>query len=98
MPPEVTNKQTKKSTSAPSRPTDQIVDEVGEGPDHRYADERDAEQDDVEEADPQDVREPHPPAVHHSSVGVHLAVRRPHVHRGSVRLNARRSSAIHIYS
>lgn len=58
------------------------MDEVGEGPDHRYADKGNAEQDDVQEADAQDVREPHSPAVHHSSVGVHLAVCRAHVHGG----------------
>lgn len=58
------------------------MDEVGEGPDHRYADKGNTEQDDVQEADAQDVREPHAPAVHHSSVGVHLAVRRAHVHDG----------------
>jgi len=54
--------------------TDQIVDEVGEGPHYGYADEGDAEQNNVKEADAQDVREPHPPAVHHSGVGVHLTV------------------------
>ena len=63
--------------------TDQIVNEVGEGPDDGNADEGDAEQDDVEQADAQDVGQPHPPAVHHPGVGVHLAVRRAHVHGGS---------------
>lgn len=62
--------------------TDQIVDEVGESPDHRYAGEGDTEQDDMQEADAQDVRQPHPPAVHHSGVGVHLAVRCAHIHDG----------------
>lgn len=60
----------------------QVVDEVGEGPDDGHAGERDAEQDDVQEADAQDVGQPHPPAVHHTGVGVHLAVRRAHVHDG----------------
>lgn len=36
----------------------------------------------MQEADAQDVRQPHSSAVHHSSVGVHLAVRRAHVHDG----------------
>lgn len=67
--------------------TDQIVDEVGEGPDHRYADKGNAEQDDVQEADAQDVREPHSPAVHYSGVGVHLAMRRAHVHYGGRRFH-----------
>ncbi len=58
------------------------MNEVGEGPDHWYAGEGNAEQDDVQEADAQDVRQPHSPAVHHSGVGVHLAVRRAHVHDG----------------
>lgn len=62
--------------------TDQIMDEVGEGPDHGDAGKGNAEQDDVQESDAQDVRQPHPPAVHHSGVGVHLAVRRAHVHDG----------------
>ncbi len=60
--------------------THQIVNEVGEGPDHGHAGEGNAEQDDVQEADAQDVRQPHPSAVHHSGVGVDLAVRRAHVH------------------
>lgn len=58
------------------------MNEVGEGPDHGHAGEGDAEQDDVQEADAQDVRQPHSSAVHHSGVGVHLAVRRAHVHGG----------------
>lgn len=66
--------------------TDQIVDEVGEGPDHGHAGEGDAEQDDVQQADAQDVGQPHPSAVHHSCVGVHLAVCRTHVHGAQGRL------------
>lgn len=64
-------------------PTDQVVDEVGEGPDRGDAGEGDAEQDDVQQADAQDVGQPHAPAVHHAGVGVHLAVRRAHVHGDS---------------
>jgi len=62
--------------------TDQIVNEVGEGPDRGDAGEGHAEQDDMQEADAQDVGQPHAPAVHHPGVGVHLAVRRAHVHGG----------------
>lgn len=58
----------------------QVVDQVGEGPDHGNADHGDAEQDDVEQPDAQDVGQPHAPAVHHPGVGVDLAVRRAHVH------------------
>lgn len=58
------------------------MNEVGEGPDHGYAGKGNAEQDDVQEADAQDVRQPHSSAVHHSGVGVHLAVRRAHIHDG----------------
>lgn len=58
----------------------QIVYEVGEGPDHWDAGEGNAEQDDVQEADAQDVRQPHPSAVHHAGVWIHLAVRRAHIH------------------
>lgn len=60
----------------------QVVNEVGEGPDDGDAGEGYAEQDDVQEADAQDVGQPHPSAVHHPGVGVHLAVRRAHVHDG----------------
>lgn len=56
------------------------MDEVGEGPDHGHAGKGDAEQDDVQQADAQDVGQPHPSAVHHARVGVHLAVSRAHVH------------------
>lgn len=62
--------------------TDQIVDEVCEGPNHGNADEGNTEQDDVQEADAQDVRQPDSPAVHHAGVGVHLAVCRAHIHGG----------------
>ena len=58
------------------------MDEVGEGPDHRHADDGDAEQDDVQQADAQQVGEPHAPAAHHPRVGVDLAVCRAHVHDG----------------
>lgn len=58
-----------------------VVDEVSERPHHGHAHERDAEQDDVQEADAQQVGQPHAPAVHHTCVRVHLAVRRAHVHR-----------------
>lgn len=64
--------------------THQIVYEVGEGPDHGHAGEGNAEQDDVQETDAQDVRQPHSSAVHHSGVGVHLAVCRAHIHDGTL--------------
>lgn len=60
------------------------MNEVGEGPDHGYAGKGNAEQDDVQEADAQDVRQPHSSAVHHSGIGVHLAVRRAHIHDGAL--------------
>lgn len=59
------------------------MDEVGEGPDHRDADEGDAEQDDVEKADAQQVGQPHAPAAHDPRVGVHLAVSGAHIHPGT---------------
>lgn len=58
----------------------QVVDEVGEGPDHRNADERYAEQYYVQEADAKHIGEPYTPAVHHSRVWIDLTVRRAHVH------------------
>lgn len=60
------------------------MDEVGESPDDGDAGERDAEQDEMKEADAQDVGQPHAPAVHHPGVGVHLAVGRPHIHDDTV--------------
>lgn len=60
------------------------MDEVGEGPDHGHAGERNAEQDDVQEADAQDVGQPHSPAVHHSGVGIHLAVCCAYIHDGAL--------------
>lgn len=60
----------------------QIMDEVGEGPDHGHTGKGDAQQDDMKEADAQDVRQPHTPAVHHSGVGVNLTVCCSHVHDG----------------
>lgn len=61
----------------------QVVDDVGEGPDHGDAEEGDAEQHDVQQPDAQHVGQPDAAAVHHPRVGVHLAVRRPHVHPAS---------------
>lgn len=58
------------------------MDEVGEGPDHGHTCKGDAQQDDMKEADAQDVGQPHTPAVHHSGVGVNLAVCCSHVHDG----------------
>lgn len=60
----------------------QIVNEVGEGPHHGDAGEGDAEKDHMQEADAQDVRQPHSSAVHHPGVGVDLAVCRAHIHDG----------------
>lgn len=57
-----------------------VVDEVGETPNNRHTDEGYAEQYDVQKADAKHIREPYAPAVHHSSVRVHLTVRRAHIH------------------
>lgn len=57
-----------------------VVDEVGEGPDNRNAHKGDAEQHDVEKPNGQHIGEPDAPAVHYTRVGVHLAVRRAHIH------------------
>lgn len=60
--------------------TDQVVDDVGEGPDERHGEEGNAEQDDVQHDGQQQVGEPYPSAVHHPRVGVHLAVSYAHIH------------------
>lgn len=61
----------------------QVVDDVGESPDHGDAEEGDAQEHDVQQPDAQHVGQPDAAAVHDSGVGVHLAVRRSHVHPGS---------------
>lgn len=66
----------------------QVVDEVGEGPDHRHADEGYAEQYDVQEADAKQIGEPYTPAVHHSCVWIDLTVRCTHVHPRAVETHA----------
>ena len=60
--------------------TDQVVDDVGERPDERHSEERNAEQDDVQHNGQQQVGEPYSSAVHHPRVGVHLAVSYAHIH------------------
>lgn len=60
-----------------------VVDDVGESPNHGDTEEGDAEEDHMQQANPQHVGEPDAPAVHDAGVGVHLTVRRPHVHAGS---------------
>lgn len=59
------------------------MNDVGESPNHGDAEEGDAEEHDVQQPDAKDVGQPDAPAVHHTRVGVHLAVRRSHVHVGS---------------
>lgn len=56
------------------------MDDVGEGPDERHSEERNAEQDDVQHNGQQQVGEPYSSAVHHPRVGVHLAVSYAHIH------------------
>lgn len=62
------------------RSAHQVVDDVGQGPDDRDAEEGDAEQDHMQQRHQEDVGQPDAPAVHHAGVGVHLAVGHPHVH------------------
>lgn len=62
--------------------THKVVYDVGESPHHRHAEEGDAEQHDVKDADAERVGQPDPPAVHDPSVGVHLTVCHTHVHSG----------------
>lgn len=60
--------------------TNQVVDDVGEGPDERHSEEGNAEQDDVQHNSQQQVGEPYSSAVHHPRVGVHLTVSDAHIH------------------
>lgn len=61
----------------------QVVDDVGESPDHGDTEEGDAQEHDVQQPDAQHVGQPDATAVHDPGVGVHLAVRRSHVHPAS---------------
>lgn len=65
-----------------------VVDDVGKSPDHRDAEEGNAQKDHVQQANAQDIGEPDAPAVHNPGVGVHLAVSCAHVHVGSHRSQA----------
>lgn len=56
------------------------MDDIGEGPDKRHSEERNAEQDDVQHNGQQQIGEPDPSAVHHPSVGVHLTVSYANIH------------------
>lgn len=58
----------------------QVVQDVGERPDHGDAEHGDAEQDDVQGAHRQPVGQPAAAAARHARVGVQLAVRHAHVH------------------
>ena len=60
-----------------------VVNDVGKSPNHRDAEEGDAQEYDVQQADSKDVGQPDAPAVHDTGVGIHLAVRCSHVHVGS---------------
>lgn len=59
------------------------MDDVRESPNHGDAEEGDAEEHNVQQADSKDVGQPDAAAVHDAGVGVHLAVCRSHVHVGS---------------
>lgn len=56
------------------------MDDVGKGPDHRYAKERDAEKDDMKSGHRDAVSQPNASAVHNSCVGIHLTVGYPDIH------------------
>lgn len=60
--------------------TDQVVDDIGQGPNKWNGEEGNAEQDDVQDNGEEEIREPYSSAVHHPGVGVHLAVSNAHVH------------------
>lgn len=60
-----------------------VVNDVGKSPNHRDAEEGNAQEYDVQQADSKDVGQPDAPAVHDTGVGIHLAVRCSHVHVGS---------------
>lgn len=60
------------------------MDDVGQCPDNRNAEEGDAEQNHMQQSYQDDVGQPDAPAVHHSSVGVYFAVCHPHIHPTTV--------------
>lgn len=59
------------------------MNDVSESPNHGHAEEGDAQEHNVQQADSKDVGQPDAAAVHDTGVGVHLAVCRSHVHGGS---------------
>lgn len=61
------------------------MDDVGQGPDNRNAEERDAEENHMQQSYQDDVGQPDAPTIHHSSVGVYFAVCHPHIHPTTVR-------------
>lgn len=62
----------------------QVMDDVGQGPDNRNAEEADAESNRMQQSYQDDVGQPGALAIHHSSVGVYFAVCYPHVHPTAV--------------
>lgn len=62
----------------------QVVNEVGESPDHWDTEKWDAEEDHVQQSDSQDIRQPDAPAVHNPGIGVHFAVSCAHIHLSSL--------------
>lgn len=58
------------------------MNDVGKSPNHRDAEEGDAQEYDVQQANSKDVGQPDAPAVHDTGVGIHLAVCCSHVHVG----------------
>lgn len=70
----------------------QVMDDVGQGPDDRNAEEGDAEESHMQQSYQDDIGQPDAPAVHHSRVGIHFTVRYPHIHPARVRGWARQES------
>lgn len=56
------------------------MDNISQGPDDRNAEEWDAEEHDVKEPHTQRICQPDSPAVHHTCIGVHLAVGHTYIH------------------
>lgn len=59
-----------------------VVNDVGKSPNHRDAEEGDAQEYDMQQANSKDVGQPDAPAVHDTGVGIHLAVCCSHIHVG----------------
>lgn len=74
------------------------MDDVGQGPDNRNAEEGDAEKNHMQQSYQDDVGQPDAPAIHHSSVGVYFAMCHPHIHPAGFRSPSDSKSGVRFHT